>query len=352
MRYVLPFSFALEPMRRMAVISFKGDEEFDGFEPQLFDDPINGKGIRLLRYRKDRKIDVYYEAGIIPDQNLSIGAGINEMKMVHFEQNIFQVTEQGLQLHIIFTDAEGRKNELKVMEKSTKKYRVPFLAPIGGDIDKPQKLFFVYLKDADFTYLKTTQINCSLDGRVIEPAALPIIIKGHRTYMVRYCSELNTVALNSNSTGPLCFDGVPGKTTIKDDTEICCNELGKVEQIKIGMGDHNAKLNFPDGFPNLMDLPENQCSKGSFEIEIFSQKITRGQYRLTRVADKVHVDLDSFEEWQPKRYPIAYKLLFAFVKVFKKWPTYYSWKGIVDINEIPRMSGIWENKIDINNKVI
>lgn len=352
MRYVLPFHFVLKPMKRLAVISFKGNEEFDGFEPQLFDDPINGKGIRLLRYRRDRKIDVYYEEGIIPDQNLSIGAGINDMKMTRFEKNIFEVTEQGLQVQLVFTDAQGRKNELKIIEKSIRKYPVPMLAPIGGDIEKPQELFFVYMKDIDFAYLKTTQIDCSLDGRALEPLALPIIIKGHRTYMVRYCSKLNIAALNSNDTDPLCFDGVPGKTVIQDETEICCNELGKVDQIQIGKGENSAKLFFPDGFPNLMDLPENQCTTGFFEIYISSDIITKGQYRLMRAADKVHVALDNFREWQPRRYPMAYKLLFTFVKIFKKWPTYFSWKGIVDLNEVPRMNGIWENKADHKSKVI
>jgi hypothetical protein len=208
------------------------------------------------------------------------------------------------------------------------------------------------MNDIDFAYLKTTQINCSIDGRALEPAAVPLIIKGHRTYLARYCSELSVVALNSDGTDPLYFDGAPGKTVMQDETEIICITLGKIDQIHIGRGSHNAKLYFPDGFPNLLDLPENQCTKGSFDIYIFSKKITGGQYRLKRVEDKVHVDLDNFSEWQPKRYPLAYQLLFTFVKAFKKWPTYFSWKGVVDLQEIPRMNGAWDNKIDGKSKVV
>ncbi len=352
MKYVLPFHFVFEPMRRLAVISFKGNKEFEGFEPQLFDDPINGKGIRLLRYRKDRKVDVYYEEGVIPDQNLSIGAGINEMKMTYFEQKAFEITEQGLQLHLSFTDSQGRKNELRVIEKSTEKYPVPFLAPIGSVIEKPKKLLFVYLTDADFVYFKNTQINCSLGGQVLEVLALPIIIKGHRTYMVRYCSEMSTVALNSNGTNPLCFKGGPGKKVILGNTVVSCNERGKVEQIQLGEGVHSAKLYFPEGFPNLLDLPEHQCIKGNFEIHISSDKITEGQYHLIRIGDKAHVELNQFEKWKPRRYPMAYKLLFSFVSIFKRWPTYFRWKGIIDLGDIPKMTGIWENKIDRKTKVI
>jgi hypothetical protein len=339
-------------MRRFAVISFKGHEEFNGFEPQLFDDPVNGKGIRLLRYRVDRKIDVYYEEGINPDQNLSIGAGINEMEMTHFEQKVFEVTEQGLQLHLVFTDAQGRKNDLMVMENSLKKYPVPVLAPIGGEIDNPDKMFFVYMTNTDFAYYKTTKIKCSLDDQVLEPVALPMIIKGNRTYLVRYSSEICIVALNSDGAEPLCFEINPGETFTQNNTEIYCNEQGKVEYLQIGRDVHTAKLYFPGGFPNLLEISDEQCIEGPFEIHIASKKITAGQYRLNRQGNKVHVELGHFGKWIPKRYPMAYKMLFTFVKTFKIWPTYFSWKGIIDLDENPGMSGSWENSIDHKTRVI
>ena len=60
-RIVLPIRLGIDPMERLLVASFKGDPEFEGFEPQVFDDLINGKGMRVLRYRKDGKIDVYWQ---------------------------------------------------------------------------------------------------------------------------------------------------------------------------------------------------------------------------------------------------------------------------------------------------
>lgn len=126
MKYLLPFHFVFEPMERLAVISFNGDQEFESYEPQFFDDPVNGKGIRLLRYRRNGKVDVYYEAGIIHDEKFSIGAGIADLKMIHFEKNDFEVTENGLQVELTFTDAQGRNNELKVEEKSAGKHLFPF----------------------------------------------------------------------------------------------------------------------------------------------------------------------------------------------------------------------------------
>jgi len=349
MKYVLPFHFEFEPMIRLAVISFIGNEEFEGYEPQLFDDPVNGKGIRLLRYRKNGKVDVYYEAGIIPDKNFSIGTGIADSKMTHFDKNLFEITESGLQVQLIFTDAQGRKNELKVEEKSAGKHPVPLLAPVGGGIEKPKKLFFVYMNDFDFAYRKTTQIHCSLDGRILEPATLPLLISGHRAYLARYCSRLNIAALNPDGANPLCFDAVPGKTTMQNETQIHCNTEGIVDQIQIGKDTNSAVLNFPGGFPNLLDLPENQCIRGYFDIFISSDKITGGQYRLEKIADQVHVELNQLEEWQPVGYPIGYRLLFIFVKMFRNWPANYSWEGTVELKEIPLMNGKWQHRL--KNKV-
>jgi hypothetical protein len=344
MKYILPFNLAFEPMERLAVISFKGHGEFDGFEPQYFDDPVNGKGMRLLRYRKNGKVDVYYEPGVIQDEGFSIGAGISDMRMTDFEKNYFEVTEKGLQVQIIFKDAQGRKNELKVEENSVNKKPVPFLAPIGGGIENPQKLFFVYMNDIDFVYRKTAQIFCSIDGKELEPATIPILVNGHRVYLARYCSRVNIAAINAYNTAPLCFDAAPGETVKLENTEIICDKQGKVDHIKIGSGEKSVELNFPGGFPNLADLPENRLVSGVFQIFMSSDRITEGQYYNERTGDNLHVGLNKFEKWQPVGLPLAYKLLTTFVKLFKNWPTYYSWDGIVELGDDPVMHGKWRNR--------
>jgi hypothetical protein len=349
MKFVVPFHFVFEPMIRLAVISFKDDKEFEGFEPQFFNDPENGRGIRLLRYRMNGKVDVYHEPGINHQENFSIGAGITDLKITEFEKNVFEVTKNGLQVHLIFTDMQGRKNELKVVETSKRKYPVPLLAPVGGGIETPQKLFFVYMHDIDFAYRKTTQIHCSLDHRVLKVPTLPILMNWQRTYLARYCSKLTIAALNTFGSNPLCFDAVPGKKIIHGQTEIYCNEQGKIDQIQIGQGLESAKLNFPGGFPNLLDLSEGECIEGAFEIHLSTDKITEAKYRMIKTAGQVQVELNHFKQWNPVRYPLFYKLLFIFVKVFKNWPTKYSWKGKVELNEIPLMNGSWQNKLDKNN---
>jgi len=58
-KIIIPIRLGIDPMERLLVASFKGDPEFEGFEPQVFDDLINGKGMRMLRYRTNGKVDVW-----------------------------------------------------------------------------------------------------------------------------------------------------------------------------------------------------------------------------------------------------------------------------------------------------
>ncbi len=48
-RLVCPFRLGLDHMERLAVVGLKRDPEFTGIEPQVFDDPQNGRGMRILR---------------------------------------------------------------------------------------------------------------------------------------------------------------------------------------------------------------------------------------------------------------------------------------------------------------
>ena len=56
-------------MERLLVVNFKGDPDHTGHEPQLLNNPINGKGIRILCYRKDKKVDIYWQKGVNIDIN-------------------------------------------------------------------------------------------------------------------------------------------------------------------------------------------------------------------------------------------------------------------------------------------
>lgn len=48
--FVFPFVLGIEPIKRLLVISFKDDPEYEMIEPQYFNDTVFGNGLRILVY--------------------------------------------------------------------------------------------------------------------------------------------------------------------------------------------------------------------------------------------------------------------------------------------------------------
>lgn len=156
-KIAFPFKIEIDPMERLIVVSLKGDPEFDMIEPQIFDDPISGKGMRIILYRKDKKVDIYWQPGVIVNkETITIGAGIEHFKETVIQPSRFEITEHGVDLHIVFKDAQGRKVELKIKENTTGISPFPFLAPVGKDIDNPRRLFLAHMLEFDFVRKKGT----------------------------------------------------------------------------------------------------------------------------------------------------------------------------------------------------
>lgn len=137
-------------MKGLAVASFKRDPEFEAFEPQVFDDEVNGRGMRVLRYRKDGKVDVYWEPGVRVDRRaFTVGAGIADFVETPIVPARMVIGGRGLDLQVGFTDAQGRRVSLEVLEDAEGKHGFPLLAPVGADIDHPTQLFLVYMPSID-----------------------------------------------------------------------------------------------------------------------------------------------------------------------------------------------------------
>ncbi|MDP3104707.1 MAG: hypothetical protein Q8M95_08870 [Candidatus Methanoperedens sp.] len=131
-RIILPIRVGIDPMEGLLIANFKGDPEFEGLEPQVFDDPINGRGMRVLRYRKDGKVDVYWQPGVHVDRStFAVGKGIGDFMETTMEPAHLKITERGVDLHVGFTDAQGCRVEFRVHEDSSGKQGFPLLAPVG-----------------------------------------------------------------------------------------------------------------------------------------------------------------------------------------------------------------------------
>lgn len=215
-KIILPIRLGIDPMERLLVASFKGDPEFEGLEPQVFDDPVNGKGMRVLRYRKDGKVDVYWQPGVRVDRStFTVGAGIGDFAQTTIDPSHFEITQSSLDLHVAFTDVQGRKVELRVHEDTLGKSGFPLLAPVGADVEKPPRLMLVYMPSIDLVRRTGSLVEGRIGDRILRPASLPILLNWHRVWFVRYAEKPVIGTLNPPMSKPLIVDmAMPGKTEV------------------------------------------------------------------------------------------------------------------------------------------
>src|SRR5512133_882950 len=135
---IFPFRLQIDPMVRLLVIDIKGNPEFSGIEPQVFDDAINGKGMRIIRYRNNGQVYVYWQTGVQVDRNkFVIGNGTSDFVETEISPSLFEITPQGISLDSAFTERQRRKNQLTLQESSSNKQGFPLLAPISANIEHP-----------------------------------------------------------------------------------------------------------------------------------------------------------------------------------------------------------------------
>lgn len=342
-QFVLPFKLDMDTMERLLVADFKGDPEFQSFEPQVFDDPVNGKGMRFLRYRKDGKVDIYWEPGIRPyPHNNTLGTGFGDLVETSFQSSYFEFTERGVKVDVAFTDAQGRRVSLQIMENTRRKPGFPLLAPVSSDMEKPSKLFLVYMLGTDLVRRPGTKVVARVGDRPLKPATLPLLRHGRRVFFIRYSTMPVLAGLNPPMDRPVVFNLSSAGTAETDGMRIHTNQAGKVTQIAIGDGHRRAEMDFKPGFPNLNDLPQDSTVTGKWSIKVSGALITGGSYQLIRQGNQVKVELKPTRPWDPSRVPFSVRVFTRVVSSFRKWPMTYRWHGIVELGDTPTMSGVWE----------
>ncbi len=343
MRFSLPFRVGIEPMERLLIATLDGDPEYEALEPQLFDDAVNGKGMRVLRYKKDGRVDVYWQPGVRVDRNtFTVGAGIREFQEAAIEPSRFQISEHSLDLDMGFADAQGRRIELRIHEEFDGRRGFPLLAPVGADIKEPKQLFLVFMPGIDLVRRAGSRIDARIGDRVARPAGLPVLLGGHRVWFIRYAGNPMIGVVNPPASRPLLFEAPgPGKFEVEGMT-ITVDGDRSVSRISCGYEPRIVEMGFLPGFPNMIGLPERTQAVGNWTIRLGGVEITGGAYRASRTGDAVAVSLDVTNRWKPSGLPLSMKILTSIVRKFRTWPTTYRWRGTVRDGEPPTMLGAWE----------
>lgn len=338
---VLPFRVGIDSIEKLLVANFRGDPEFDAIEPQVFDDAVNGKGMRVLCYRKDGKVDVYWQPGVRVDRKtFSIGAGIGDFAETTIEPAHFEITGRGVDLRVAFVDARGRKVELGIHEDAPGKRGFPLLAPIGASIAHPLQFFLVYMSDIDFVRRSGSVVEGRIGDRILRPASLPIPLRGHRVLLIRYATRPVVGVLNPPMDRPLVVELPVSGSVEVDGMLIAAGANGSIARISAGQEPRQVEVDFLPGFPNLLDF--GGSSSGQWLIRIAGIPITGGTFDVSRQGGSVAVKMDVIEHWKPARLPLSVEILTRVLSMFRTWPSTYRWRGVVELGAAPTMSGRWE----------
>ncbi|MDO8896129.1 MAG: hypothetical protein Q7V19_00655, partial [Bacteroidales bacterium] len=322
-KFAIPFNIGIEPMKRLLIASFDNDLEYEAIEPQLFDDDINGKGLRVLVYRTDKMVDVYYEKDVkINQETFSVGDGIGVLNETIIEPNQFEIDQNGINLHVAFTDKNQNVIEMKIKENATSKKRMNFLAPVGNDIKHPKQLFLAYMKEFDFVIRNNTTFYARVGQRKLKPSHFPLSRNGEKVFFARYSNNPIVGTLNPPMQTTLVFDCESTGAVEFEDLLVQLHE-GKVSQITRSHNNKTVSIGFLDGLPNLFELNENTEYPGNWTYKINDQIITGGEYFFFRKGNKVDIQLKVTRNWTPKNIPLSFQMFTLVVKSFRKWPTTY-----------------------------
>ncbi len=339
-----PFHIAIDPMKKLLLVNFEKDPDslYVGFEPQEFDDHVNGKGYLVIGWRVDGRVDVYHEPGLTLDSGKYdiAGKGLANMLKREMPGAFFEVNDFGVQAYFVFQDIQNRDILIRISEKNPKK-RKPFslLAPMGDAAENPSAMPLVFLQDFYFVRKRNTEFKVSIQNKQHQTDEFPLLMDWTKMYFSRYSPRLLVATINPAFNGPLPqIETVVGaKIMHRESHEFILEWKQETPFIKCIIR-HNSiqpvTLRFNESFPDIKRMANNSSLRGNFEIEAHpsSGKIS-GHYKVEKKDGVIKIVMIPSKGWQPKPTKLSLWFLFNVVKIFKKWPTTYEWTAHIQERE-------------------
>ncbi|HMO38915.1 MAG TPA: hypothetical protein PKC76_12250 [Saprospiraceae bacterium] len=343
---VCPFQINIDPMERLLLVNFENDPEtlYLGLEPQFFDDTVNGRGLLVIAWRTDGRVDVYHEPTLRLDAGKYdiAGKGLGHLVATPMPRATFDINEQGVQADIQFSDLHGRAIHLAVHEYNPRQ-RKPFglLAPMGDAAEHPSAMPLVLLHDFYFVRKHKTDITVRINDRLHQVDAMPMRMDWVKMYFARYSPDPFIVTLNPAHDGPL-----PALDTAALARELSYN--GAVPEIAAlsRQGErHTIRLQFEPAFPNVTALRDEVRLQGTFTMTGHpSTGAVSGQYEVTTTGGLTRITLLPDGGWQPETPKLSLKFLYNVNAMFKQWPASYRWTAVITEKETGEwwMQSGWE----------
>lgn len=350
-----PFKINIDPMERLLLVNFEGDPDtiYIGFEPQVFNDAIHGKGHLVIGWRRDGKVDVYHQPGLkLERQTFDIvGKGLATMVECDFFEAHYEVNDVGVHASYNFKDLYNRHIVIKVNENNPKR-RKPFglLAPMGAAAENPSAMPLVLLHHFYFVRKKGTEIDIRIEDKVHKPDELPLPMDGSKMLYTRYSPEPLIVTFNPNVNAeiiPLEVNLYQEKLShLGYDYEFeWIKEQPIIKRIICKNDTYPVTLFFKEGFFDIRSLKKDITMKGSFEIAgnptVGSVK---GHYTVKKDHNKTKITLVPSGGWKPRPTKLSLFFLYTVAKMFKNWPKTYEWTAYIQEKDEPvyHMQSVWK----------
>ena len=335
-----PFRIDIDPMERLLLVNIEKDPDslYIGFEPQVFNDHINGTGQLVIGWRTDGKVDVYHQPGLkLAHEKYNIaGKGLANMLEREMPDAYFFVNEYGVQARCEFLDLHKRLISFKISESHPKK-RKPFglLAPMGDAVENPSSMPLVILQDFYFVRRKHSEIELSINGRQHHIDNLPIPIDRTKMTFIRYSPKPLIVTLNPAFSGTLSDISIDinQETVLSDNYEIALEwkeNKAFIKSIEKKNEIYPVRMIFKNAFPNIAEMENSAEFKGSFLIESHpSTGKVKGVYNIQKTNNEISVSFLPSKGWKPKHSKFSLRFLYTVARVFKKWPATYEWTATI-----------------------
>jgi len=347
-----PFNLKINPMERLFLIGFDKDpdEVYTGLEPQWFDDPVYGTGLRVIAWRRDGFVDVYQQPGLPLDRNFGVaGKGLADILQRPMVNARFTISTTGVDVSFAFEDKLGRNIEVEITEKS-KKSTKPFtlLAPVGSSSVSPSSLPVFFLHDFYFVRRAHTEVKICIDGCYHKADTFPLPLDGSRVYFMRYSGDAclaDWCVAQEGALVPLVGEGqtrVDSANVIYD--LVASGGHKEIGRMTASWKQHRMLVEFTPPFPEITCLRDHVVVDGRFAIasDESAGQVT-GTYRVSRCGDKVEVQVHPSGGWNPRPTTLFLKMLFTMSKIFRNWPKTYQWTAVVQLNggKAPSLESRW-----------
>jgi hypothetical protein len=343
---VSPFHLHTDPMARLLLVPFEKDPDriYVGLEPQFFDDEVHGRGLLVIGWRTDGRVDVFHEPGLLLDpQTYGIaGGGLHAMQERSFAATRFELGPAGAQVDIAFQDLEGRHVRIAIRETDTRPRRpFAFLAPMGSAASTPPALPLVFVHEFYFVRRAGAEVLIEIDGRAHRSDPIPLVLDGTRVHFLRYSADPFIVTWNPTREGRADILD-PGSEAeqgvflaeargVRYDLQ-ANGEFREIRRMSRREGGSEVVVEFSPALPQLLALRDEVEVSGAFRISGNPTAGTvTGRWRISRHGRELRLEAIPAGGWTPGEAPRMARVLFRAVSMFRSWPTTYVWNATLQL---------------------